>query len=94
MTERNYSQNQLRLPMTEKLQPKSAKVTYDREKLQPKSAKVTYDRVKLQPKSAKVTYDREKLHYIGTINFKHRYVSNKPCESSSTDYWANDTIGN
>ena len=75
-----------------KLQPKSAKITYDREKLQPISAKVTYDREKLQPKSAKVTYDREKLHYIGTINFKHRYVSNKPY--SSTDYWANDTIGN
>ena len=45
--------------MTEALQPKSAKVTYDGGKLQPKSATVTYDRGKLQPTSVKVTYDRE-----------------------------------
>jgi hypothetical protein len=31
MTGGNYSQNQLRLPMTGKLQPKSVTVTYDRE---------------------------------------------------------------
>ena len=31
-----------------------------------------------------------KLHYLGNVNFKHIYISNKPCHCRSTDYWEVD----